>query len=107
MLQPQFEGSRVFPNLPEKGGTYEFDIGTTGGISLLLQCIAPVDIFSASMMRLKIIGVTTVRWSPPIRILNKIVREILRQMGLKGEIVVHREGFYPKGGGLFDVTIDP
>jgi RNA 3'-terminal phosphate cyclase (ATP) len=94
------------PNSP-RGGTYDLDIGTAGSISLLLQCIAPVAAFSDSPLKLRITGGTAVRWSPPVRLLDRVVWEAFRQMGFDGELTIQREGFYPRGGGLVEVTINP
>jgi RNA 3'-phosphate cyclase len=94
------------PNLPQ-GGNYDFDIGTAGSIGLLLQCVAPIAAFSDSPTRLRIKGGTAVRWSPPVRIMDKVVWEAFRQMGFQGRLEVQREGFYPRGGGVVEVAIEP
>jgi len=90
-----------------KGGSYSFDIGTAGSISLLLQCIAPIASFADSPTEIRIRGGTSVRWSPPIRILRSVVWEAYRGMGFSGRLEVQREGFYPRGGGLVDVSVKP
>ena len=90
-----------------KGGSYSFDIGTAGSISLLLQCIAPIVSFADSPMEIRIRGGTAVRWSPPIRILSSVVWEAFREMGFTARLAVRREGFYPRGGGLVDVSVKP
>jgi len=97
----------IFTPKPPKGGTYNFDIGTAGSIGLLLQCIAPIAAFSDSTTRLRIKGGTAVKWSPPVRVLDNVVWEALRQMGFSGELHVLREGFYPRGGGIVEVNIEP
>jgi RNA 3'-phosphate cyclase len=94
------------PNHP-RGGVYELDIGTAGSISLLLQCVAPVAAFSDSPTDLRIRGGTAVRWAPPIRILDNVVWEAFRQMGLECSINIEREGFYPRGGGIVEAIIKP
>jgi len=90
---------------PLRGGAYSFDIGTAGSISLLLQCVAPVDAFASSSTRLRVVGGTAVRWSPPVLMLDQVGWEATRQMGFKGELIVRREGFYPRGGGIVEVAI--
>jgi len=90
-----------------RGGSYTFDIGTAGSISLLLQCIAPITSFADSPTEVKIRGGTAVRWSPPIRIMGSVVWNAFREMGFKGCLDVRREGFYPRGGGLVDVSVKP
>lgn len=105
-LKPDSMEVEFRPRSP-RGGKYEFDIGTAGSIGLLLQCVAPVSAFSDSMATLRVIGGTAVRWSPPVYILDKVVWRALRNMGFMGRITIQREGFYPRGGGIVDVTIDP
>jgi len=92
---------------PPRGGSYDIDIGTAGSIGLLLQCVAPVAAFADSPIRLRVVGGTAVRWSPPVLMLDRVVWDALRQMGFEGELTVHREGFYPKGGGVVETTIGP
>ena len=94
------------PNTP-RGGTYNLDIGTAGSIGILLQCIAPIAAFSDSPTRLRITGGTAVRWSPPIRILKNVVWDAFQLMGFRGRLRIQREGFYPRGGGIVEATIEP
>jgi len=93
------------PRTP-RGGSYSFDIGTAGSISMLLQCVAPVAAFADSPVRLRVVGGTAVRWSPPVPTLDRVVWEALRRMGFEGELTVRREGFYPKGGGIVEASIN-
>lgn len=92
---------------PPMGGAYDFNIGTAGSISLLLQCVAPIAAFASSPTRIKIVGGTAVEWSPPIPMLDRVVWEAARWMGFVGEVTVLREGFYPRGGGIVEVAIAP
>jgi RNA 3'-terminal phosphate cyclase (ATP) len=89
------------------GGSFSFDIGTAGSISLLLQCVAPVATFSRSRVKLRVRGGTAVRWSPTVGFLDNVIWRSYSQMGFDGKIEVLREGFYPKGGGVVDACIDP
>jgi len=102
-------GSREVTFAPGEigGGSYEFDIGTAGSVSLLLQCVAPIACFADSAVRLRIVGGTAVRWSPPMPVLENVVWRALREMGFAGEVRVAREGFYPRGGGVVEVVIRP
>ncbi len=90
-----------------RGGSYSFDIGTAGSISLLLQCVAPVAAFADSTVELRIRGGTAVKWAPPTMTMREVVWRALRAMGFRGEINILREGFYPKGGGVVDAFIEP
>jgi RNA 3'-phosphate cyclase len=113
MCDAEIDGLKVgsvaiefFPNAIS-GGSFEFDIGTAGSISLLLQCVAPVAHFAESPVKIRVQGGTAVRWSPPVRILDRVVWRALRHMGFHGDVTLIREGFYPPGGGIVDVTIHP
>lgn len=92
---------------PPRGGSYFFDIGTAGSISLLLQCVAPISAFADSKTRLKVIGGTATDMSPPVMTLERVVWEASRMMGFNGELKILREGFYPRGGGIVEAQINP
>ncbi|MBS7652946.1 MAG: RNA 3'-terminal phosphate cyclase [Candidatus Bathyarchaeia archaeon] len=92
---------------PPRGGSYLFDIGTAGSISLLLQCVAPILTFADSETRLRIIGGTATDMSPPVTTLERVVWEASREMGFDGDLKILREGFYPKGGGIVEAQINP
>jgi RNA 3'-phosphate cyclase len=104
-----FIGSRAIEFKPNdvRGGTYDFDIGTAGSISLLLQCLAPVASYANDTITIRIRGGTAVKWSPPIPIVDNVVWRALRMMGFKGSLRILKEGFYPKGGGLVEAEIHP
>jgi len=90
-----------------RGGSYEFDIGTAGSVSLLLQCVVPIACFADSGVRLRIIGGTAVRWSPPMPVLENVIWRAFGEMGFEGELRIIREGFYPRGRGVVEVVIRP
>lgn len=92
---------------PPVGGSYEIDIKTAGSITLLLQCLVPVAAFSSSPSKFRITGGTNVRWSPPMAFLENVIWKAFRQMGFEGCLKVRREGFYPRGGGVVDVRVEP
>jgi RNA 3'-phosphate cyclase len=88
-------------------GDFEFDIGTAGSCSLLLQCAAPVAAFADGPIKIRVRGGTAVRWSPPITLVQHVVWVGLRKMGFSGEVKLLRDGYYPKGGGLVEARINP
>jgi RNA 3'-phosphate cyclase len=90
-----------------RSGTFEFDIGTAGSCSLLLQCAAPVAAYSDGPVKISVKGGTAVRWSPPMPIVRHVVWSGLQRMGFSGSMSILRDGYYPKGGGLVEVTIRP
>ncbi len=90
-----------------RGGSFDFDIGTAGSCSLLLQCAAPVAAYADGSVHLRVKGGTAVRWSPPMTIVQRVVWEGLRRMGFSGELKVLRDGYHPKGGGVVEARIRP
>ena len=90
-----------------RSGDFEFDIGTAGSCSLLLQCAAPVAAFADGPVKIRVRGGTAVRWSPPMTIVQHVVWVGLRKMGFQGEVRVLKDGYYPKGGGLVEANIKP
>ena len=90
-----------------QGGDYNFDIGTAGSISLLLQCINPILLYANKKSRMSIKGGTAVKWSPPIPFLENIVYEALHSMEATSRIEIIKHGFYPKGGGEIIQQTEP
>ncbi len=90
-----------------RGGSYEFDIGTAGSVSLLLQCVAPVAAYADTQVKLRLVGGTAVRWSPTTPIVENVVWAALRSMGFQGRLKAIREGYHPRGGGVVETEIEP
>jgi len=97
----------VFKPRRIRGGTYSFDIGTAGSISLLLQCINPILFFGDRSSQVSVRGGTAVNWSPPVSFLEHIIYGVLDSMGATSRIHVERHGFYPKGGGKISQYTKP
>ena len=114
---------RTTPPLPYAAGTgptyrhFTGDIGTAGSIVLLLQAALPTALFaasttsSASCTRLKLKGGTNAAMAPQFDYWERVFWPTLReQCGLAADQVqalVTKRGFYPRGGGQVDVTIQP
>lgn len=90
-----------------KGGTYTIDIKTAGSVTLILQTLIPIGIFSESALELVIKGGTAVPFSPTIEYFQHIACHIFRIMGVSIFLDIRRHGFYPRGGGEIFVKIKP
>ncbi len=89
------------------GGEYEFDVGTAGSISLVLQsCLVPAAL-ARSRVVMTIKGGTDVRWSPPIDYMRLVHVPILRAFGPSLDLDVVTRGFYPEGGGEVVAEVSP
>ncbi len=89
------------------GGDFSFDIGTAGSITLVLQAVLPVTIHAPEPCRIRIIGGTDVRAAPPIDYFIHVLLPLLARMGLNAVCSVRRRGYYPRGGGVVELTTEP
>lgn len=89
-----------------RGGTFRFDVGTAGSISLVLQALPPLLAVGASA-RVFVTGGTDVRLAPPVDYLTEVMGRHLSRMGAWLRFKVSRRGYYPRGGGEVEVEISP
>jgi len=96
-----FRPRRVVP------GRYDFDIGTAGSTSLLLQALLPPLLFADAPSTLQLVGGTHVRMSPPFDYLQSVFFPFLHSIGITASVSMERHGFYPQGGGRMGATVMP
>jgi RNA 3'-phosphate cyclase len=97
----------VFKPNQLKGGNFKIDIGTAGSITLILQAFMIPAVFADSPVKITIIGGTDVRWSPSIDYLMNITLPVLKLMGYDAKPKLVQRGHYPRGGGIFELEIEP
>lgn len=90
-----------------KGGSLSLNVGTAGSTALVLQALMIPAMHCKETLDIKIIGGTLTRWAPSIGYIQNVTLDILRRMGYKGGITLHKHGFYPKGGGLVEAKVLP
>ncbi len=102
-------GSRelIFYPSKVKGGSYNFDVGTAGSVTLVLQALLPVAAFADKPIRIILKGGTAVPKSPTIPYFEKVFLFFLNKIGFNVKIKVLKHGFYPKGGGIVEVETEP
>ena len=88
-------------------GRFSFDVGTAGSVTLILQAVLPVAAAAGGPVRVRLVGGTDVRWSPPIDYFSRIFLPLLRRLGARADVEVLRRGYYPRGGGIVEATIEP
>ncbi len=88
-----------------RAGSYTFNIGTAGSISLLLQAVLPAAAFAPGPVRFRVIGGTDVKMAPTIDYMRLVLAPLLEKFGYKVWIRVVRRGHYPRGGGIVEVDI--
>lgn len=104
-----FVGSKEILFKPDQltGGAFDFDVGTAGSISLVVQsCLLPAAM-SKSRVTLVVKGGTDVKWSPPVDFMRLVHLPILARFGPACDLEINSRGFYPEGGGEVAVEISP
>jgi len=92
---------------PTRWGSYSFDIGTAGATSLLVQALLPPLAFAGGESRLQLCGGTHVPMSPPFEFLAQVLLPTLAGLGLQARAQCRQWGFYPQGGGLLELSVQP
>jgi len=107
------EGDRVgsrevyFEPRDRRGGSFRFDVGTAGSVSLVIQAILPTLLFAKEHTRVELLGGTDVSWSPPIDYMRYVFLHNIGLLGVKASIEVLRRGHYPRGGGRVILHVEP
>jgi RNA 3'-terminal phosphate cyclase (ATP) len=81
------------------------DVGTAGSIPLVLQAWLPAALMTGGSICVR--GGTEVRRSPTIDYVEQVFLPLLRIHGARVEISIVQRGYYPQGGGLVRVKVEP
>ncbi|MCS7128799.1 MAG: RNA 3'-terminal phosphate cyclase [Sulfolobales archaeon] len=100
-------GSQALMFKPRRrlGGSYKFNIGTAGSISLVIQALLPALLFAEDDSTIEITGGTDVSNSPPIDYMRFVFKPTLEKIGANIEIQLKKRGHYPRGGGLVVLNV--
>lgn len=90
-----------------KPGRFHFAIGTAGSTVLVCQTILPVLALANEGSTVIFEGGTHNGMSPSLSFLQHSFLPILRSMGVKCQIDTFTLGFYPAGGGKWQISITP
>ena len=90
-----------------KAGTYHFDIGSGGSISLLLQAIIPPLLLADSSSTVTVTGGTHVPLAPPFDFIRDCLIPRIEAMGPKLTVTMERVGYMSEGGGSVTMTVEP
>lgn len=88
-------------------GAYRHDIGTAGSVCLVLQAVLPALTLAPGPSQLHLRGGTHNGMAPPVHFLDRVLVPLLGRMGVQVHLDLHRWGFYPRGGGVLGVHIEP
>lgn len=90
-----------------RSGFYRFSIGTAGSTTLVLQTVLPALMAGDRPSELLVQGGTHNPLAPPYDFLALAFLPLLRRLGAAISVRLERPGFYPAGGGLIRVRIEP
>jgi len=96
-----FTPDRVIP------GSYHFDVGTAGSATLVLQTVLPALLTASAPSTLSLEGGTHNPFAPPFEFLHSCFLPLINRIGPRVAARLDRPGFYPAGGGRFEVSIHP
>jgi RNA 3'-terminal phosphate cyclase (ATP) len=89
------------------GGEHDFDIGTAGSTTLVLQTVLPALMLASEPSTVLLRGGTHNPQSPTFEFIEKAFLPLVRRLGPQVRTTLQRPGFYPAGGGRFLVEIEP
>ncbi|MEJ2552521.1 MAG: RNA 3'-terminal phosphate cyclase [Gammaproteobacteria bacterium] len=88
-------------------GRYEWDVGTAGSVTLVLQAALPLAIACGGAVHMRVTGGTDVRAAPPLDYFLHVFLPLLARMGANIAATVLRRGYYPRGGGIVELDVAP
>ena len=104
-----FDGSpdlRFLPGEPSPG-EFDFEIGTAGACTLMLQAVLPVLAAANGGSRVAVSGGTHVPRSPGHPFLARHWLPTVERLGLRASVALERAGFHPRGGGRLRAEVGP
>ena len=88
-------------------GTYTFDVGTAGSMTLVFQACLLSAFHTSDPLTIKLRGGTDVRWAPSWDYFAHVFLPLISKIGIKTDIQLLKRGYYPTGGGEAMLTIHP
>ncbi|HEX5065655.1 MAG TPA: RNA 3'-terminal phosphate cyclase [Myxococcota bacterium] len=89
-----------------RGGGYRFAVGSAGSACLVLQTVLPPLLASGEAAQITFEGGTHNPFAPPYDFIERAFLQVLARMGAKVKLGLNRRGFYPAGGGSFDLELE-
>lgn len=103
-VKGDFPGSKELVFIPkeiQENREISANVTTAGSVTLI--AVAAIPVIINKKIKIRLIGGTDVPKSPSIDYLRLVYNEILKKIGLNGEISLIKRGHYPKGGGIIEV----
>ena len=90
-----------------KAGEYRFAVGSAGSTSLVFQTVLLPLLFADTTSEIYLEGGTHNGYAPSYDFIEACFLPVIARMGYKAEVELDRYGFYPAGGGAWEVRIHP
>nr|CDS18385.1 rna terminal phosphate cyclase domain 1 [Echinococcus granulosus] len=90
-----------------EGGEYECDVKTAGSVALVMQVCIPILAFAKTKSVVSLCGGTNADFAPPIDYMIDVTAFYYRKFGISFRTEIRERGYYPRGGGLVHVSVDP
>jgi RNA 3'-terminal phosphate cyclase (ATP) len=102
-------GSEILEFVPGEitSGRHRFDVGSAGALTLVLQGLLLPLCLARETSHLTLVGGTHVPWSPPYHYFSDVLLPTLKLMGISVRSEIDRWGWYPRGGGIVRVEVEP
>jgi RNA 3'-terminal phosphate cyclase (ATP) len=103
------EGSRhlIFTPGPVQTRGFRFAVGSAGSAILVAQTILPALMIADGISSIEIEGGTHNMEAPPYDFLEQVYLPVIGRMGPRISSEILAWGFYPAGGGLIRISIEP
>jgi RNA 3'-phosphate cyclase len=88
-------------------GTYTFDVGTAGSMTLVFQACLLSAFHASAPLTINLRGGTDVRWAPSWDYFAHVFLPLIAKIGITADAELSKRGYYPKGGGEATLTIHP
>lgn len=95
-----------------QGGNFVFDISadqpSAGSGTLVFQTVFPALLFAQQSSSIRIIRCGThVPFSPPYDYIASVFLPMVQMIGAKGDLILVKAGWFPRGGGEIEASIHP
>ena len=90
-----------------KGREFKFDIGTAGSIVLVCQTCILSLVDTPNKVKIKVRGGTDAKWAPSWDYFEHVFLPLVRNMGINVKENLISRGYYPRGGGEAEITVNP
>ncbi|MBA7614944.1 RNA 3'-terminal phosphate cyclase [subsurface metagenome] len=103
------KGSKVldFQPGPVRSGDFNFDIGSAGSATLVIQTVLPALFLADKPSTITVTGGTHNPWAPPFDFLCETFLPAIVTAGFRGNCKLIKHGFFPAGGGKITFDVQP